>query len=176
MGTIRRVLACGVALAAIAMFGPFANAATTPTTFLLAAGTLSISAPASSNLGNPTVNAGDPSFSAQLGTVTVTDTRGALVASWTATVSSTDFTTGGGTSNEKVTNASVSYASGLLSTSGAGVFTPQLGATLSTSRAAATLTAGIGNNSASWNPTLTFTLQASQVAGTYTGTVTHSVA
>jgi hypothetical protein len=32
-----------------------------------------------------------------MGPVTVTDARGSLTATWTATVSSTDYTTGGGT-------------------------------------------------------------------------------
>jgi hypothetical protein len=154
----------------------YADAAATTTTFVLAAGTLSISAPATSNLGNPSVTAGASSFSGQLGSVSVSDTRGNLVSAWTATVSTTSFTTGGATSNETVTGANISYASGTLTTSGVGTFTGQPGATLGTSKTAASLAAGVGNNSASWNPTLTFTLLSSQVAGTYTGTVTHSVA
>lgn len=175
---IRKTFGCVAvvgALVASAAFGPFANAVTTSTTFLLTAGTLSISAPSSSNLGNPTVNTGASSFSGQVGTVSVSDTRGALVAAWTATASTTDFTTGGASSDETVAKANVSYASGTLTTSGAGAFTPQAGAALNISRTAASLAAGVGNNSASWNPTLTFTLISTQVAGTYTGTVTHSV-
>jgi hypothetical protein len=38
------------------------------------------------------------------------------------------------------------------------------------------LTAGVGNNSAAWNPTLVVTAPAAAVTGLYTGTVTHSVA
>jgi hypothetical protein len=34
----------------------------------------------------------------------------------------------------------------------------------------------VGNNSASWNPTLIVTIPAAAVVGTYTGTVTHTVA
>ena len=34
----------------------------------------------------------------------------------------------------------------------------------------------IGNNSASWNPTMVVTIPAAAVVGTYTGTVTHTVA
>jgi hypothetical protein len=40
---------------------------------------------------------------------------------------------------------------------------------------AAKLVAGIGNNTATWTPTVSFALISSQVAGTYSGTITHSV-
>jgi hypothetical protein len=109
--------------------------------------------------------------------VQVTDTRGSLVAAWTATVSSTDFTTGGASSNETVAKALISYSSGS-ATKGAGqvgVMTPSVGLTLA-APAVAGIWAGVGNNTVSWNPTLSFSLLASQVAGTYSGTITHSVA
>jgi hypothetical protein len=51
-----------------------------------------------------------------------------------------------------------------------------LAQTLNVSRTAFTLTAGTGNNTATWNPTLVVALPAAAVVGTYTGTVTHSVA
>jgi hypothetical protein len=70
-----------------------AAADTTTTTFTLSGGALSISVPASKNLGSAATGAS--SLSSQLGTVTVTDDRGALAGCWTATVASTDFTTGG---------------------------------------------------------------------------------
>ncbi|WJK42161.1 hypothetical protein O7608_07170 [Solwaraspora sp. WMMA2056] len=35
---------------------------------------------------------------------------------------------------------------------------------------------GTGNNSATWNPTLDVNVPLANIAGTYTGTVTHSVA
>jgi hypothetical protein len=34
----------------------------------------------------------------------------------------------------------------------------------------------VGNNTTTWNPTLIVTIPSTAVAGTYTGTVTHSVA
>jgi len=37
-------------------------------------------------------------------------------------------------------------------------------------------TTGSGANSVSWNPTLTIAVPSGAVAGTYTGTVVHSVA
>jgi hypothetical protein len=47
---------------------------------------------------------------------------------------------------------------------------------LTSSRTAFTLASGVGDNSLSWNPTLIVAVPAAAVAGTYTGTVTHSVA
>jgi hypothetical protein len=114
--------------------------------------------------------------------VTVTDARALLTASWTSTVSGTAFTTGGATTAETIPAANISYWSGLAtSTSGVGTFTPgeataALAQTLSASRTAYTLTLGVSNNSATWNPTLVVAVPASAVVGTYTGTITHSVA
>jgi hypothetical protein len=60
-----------------------------------------------------------------MGPVAVTDLRGALTATWTTTVSSTDYTTGGGTPAETIPKADVSYWSGpATATTGVGVFTP----------------------------------------------------
>jgi alpha-tubulin suppressor-like RCC1 family protein len=119
--------------------------------------------------------------SAQLGTVTVTDNRALVSASWTAVVSSTTFTTGVGSPALTIPTTDVTYWSGsATATSGTGTFTPGQSTSagkqgLSVSRTAFTLTAGAGVNSASWNPTLGVTVPASAVAGSYTGTVTHSV-
>jgi hypothetical protein len=143
------------------------------------AGALSISTPVSSNLGSG--QSGD-TISGALGTVTVTDDRALLSAEWTATVSSTDFTTGGGTPAETIGNSNVKYWSGAATaTTGTGTFTPGQATSgdevgLGSSRTAFTETAGVGNNSASWNPTIDVDTPAAAVAGTYTGTVTHSVA
>jgi hypothetical protein len=157
-----------------------AQADDTTTTFTLSAGPLAISVPASASLG--TAATGSASLTAQLGAVTVSDTRGALGEDWTATVSSTDFTTGAATSDETIGKGSVAYWSGAATaTSGVAVRVPgQLLAvnaqSLSTSRTAFSATATVGNNSTTWNPTLVVTIPAAAVAGTYSGTVTHSVA
>lgn len=168
---------------ALAMIVPSAAYADTTgdtiVTFTVTAGTLDITVPAAANLGS-----GSPgtNVTGQMGPVTVTDLRGALTATWTTTVSSTDFTTGGGTTPETIGKAAVSYWSGpATATTGVGTFTPgQLTSAqaqdLSTARTAFTLTAGVGNNTAAWNPTLIAAVPAAAVAGLYTGTVTHSVA
>lgn len=183
MRRIRRCARCAAGLAVATTVlglgsGGQAWAGDTSTTFQVAAGGLSVSVPMSKDLGSGVPGG---TISSQLGTVTVTDSRAQLVAAWTATVSATAFTTGGGTPAETIANSSVNYWSGpATATSGLGVFTPGqltalLAQSLSTSRTAFTLTAGTGNNTASWNPTLVVNVPAAAVAGTYTGTVTHTV-
>ena len=161
-----------------------ANAAqtgNTTVTFAIAAGALNITVPAAANLGSASPGG---TISGQLGPVTVTDERGLLVAAWTTRVTTTAFTTGGATAAETIPASAVKYASGpATTTAGIGVFTPgQATTALAAAIPAApglvafTLTLGVGNNTATWNPTLQVAVPAAAVAGTYTGTVTHSVA
>ncbi|GAA4568837.1 hypothetical protein [Planotetraspora kaengkrachanensis] len=49
-------------------------------------------------------------------------------------------------------------------------------ASLDTSRTAYSHTGGTGNNSATWDPLITAAIALSNVAGTYTGTISHTVA
>lgn len=163
-----------------------ASAADTATTFVLnnAGGTLSISAPGSRSLGTGAVGDGvsaGAAFGTTLGNVVVTDARGQLVGNWTATVASTSFTTGGASAAETIPASSVTYWSGAtVSSTGLGVPVPgQISASaavpLGGAQTAFTHPLGAGNNSVTWNPTLTVTPPASSVVGTYSGTVTHSV-
>lgn len=150
----------------------------TTATFVITAGVLSITVPASTvALATGTVNTGAASTNAQLGSVAVADARGLLVNSWTTTASTTVFTTGTATAPETVAKANIAYSSGTATSStGLGAFVPGTLATMSVAGTGASWAGLAGNNTAAWNPTLTFTLLASQVAGTYTGTITHSVA
>jgi len=166
--------------AAFAGLAQPAGAADTTTTFTLTGGALSISAPSSKALGSAAT--GSASITAQLGTTTVTDARGALLGSWTGSVASTDFTTGLATANETIAKTDADYWSGAATAStGLGTFTPgQLlvanKVTLASSRTAFSAASVIGNNSVSWNPTVGINVPAAAVAGTYSGTITHSVA
>jgi hypothetical protein len=179
----RPLVGLGVALVAalgvLLVPATSAQAADTTVTFAITSAGLTITGPASTDLGSGTSGS---NLTASLGTVTVSDARGLLTASWTATVTSTDFTTGGGTPAETIPKADVSYWSGpATGTTGIGVFTPGqltglLAQPLSAARTAYTLTLGVGNNSATWNPNLIISLPSSAVAGVYTGTVTNSVA
>jgi Putative Ig domain/Bacterial lectin len=153
--------------------------ATTSITLVVAAGVLSMTAPTSVVL--PSAAPGGTT-SAQLGTVTVTDRRGISAASWTATVSATTFVTGGATGPETIPLTQVTYWSGpATATTGTGTFTPGqanagVAVNLTVPRTAFSVSTGSSLNSASWNPTLSVSVPASAVRGTYTATITHSVA
>jgi hypothetical protein len=172
----------GATLLLVALPG-LASAATTgtSTTFTLTGGAISITVPGSTvNLGSVSV-AGSP-ITGHLGTITINDGRGLLNGGWTGTVSSSHFTTEGQTAHEPVAATNVAYWSGA-ATATLGLSTLagiQLtsGAAVAINAAQTAFTAGslIGNNSASWNPTLIVTIPGSSVVGTYTGTVTHTVA
>ncbi|WFE37161.1 hypothetical protein [Micromonospora sp. WMMD998] len=174
--TLSAAAAAVLALAAPAAAAPSGD---TIVTFTISTANLDISVPPSVNLG--AVFAGS-TVTGQLGNVTVTDSRSALSATWTATVSSTAFTTGGGTPSETVLPNLVEYWSGpAISTTGTGTFVPGQptsadAVTLNLPRTAFSKTSGSGNNSATWNPSLRITIPADAVGGTYTGVITHSVA
>jgi hypothetical protein len=150
--------------------GPSAE---TTMTFAVTVGALSISAPTSADLGagNPGTTIGPT----PIGTVTVTDDRAALNASWTASAASTNFMSGGGTAPELIPASDVNYDPGALTTTGTVTASPS-DITLSGSPQAVVTASGvIGNNTASWDPNLTVDLPANAVGGTYTATLTHSV-
>jgi hypothetical protein len=175
---IAAVMTGGAALLPLPAYS--ATSGDTTATFTLAGGALSISVPGTKSLGSGAP--GDSAIGAQLGTVSVSDVRGVLLGTWTATVSSTAFVTGGSSPEETIANDNVKYWSGLATTSsGTGVFTPgqataAQAVTLNAQRTAFVATGVVGNNSVSWNPTVSVTLPSAVVVGTYTGTITHSVA
>jgi hypothetical protein len=171
---IRLVPALVVGASALAFAAPNASASTAAT-FSLTGGALSITEPSTATLG--TAVPGALTLSGSLGTVTVSDTRGNLTATWTASVTSTNFTTGTSPGTyQTVANSSIAYSAGTAtSTTGIGTFTPGVLTSMSASGTAGTW-AGTSSNTAAWDPTITFTLSPSQVAGTYSGTITHSVA
>ena len=142
------------------------------------AGTLTITVPGTASLGSGLPGG---TISASMGTVTVADSRTGSIG-WTATVSATNLTTGGGTAAETITKGNIAYWSGPISaTSGGGVRFPGQNTAadrvpLSTPVTAFSAIKSLGNSSTSWAPTLVVTIPASAVAGTYTATVSHSAA
>ena len=97
-------------------------------TVAVLAGALTMTAPASATLGSA---APGGTIRAGLGSVQVTDNRG-FGASWTATVSATAFTTGGGTAAETIPAADAVYdISALSQTTGPATFTSVPATTLS---------------------------------------------
>jgi len=136
-------------------------------------GVLSITAPAGADLGTA---APGGTASAGLGNVQVTDARAGLVG-WTATTSSTNFTTGGGSAAETIPVHDVRYlVNGFASTTGSATFTRTPVTGLSTAaQAVVTATNVNGDNSAAWNPVIQVSVPSQAVAGNYSATITHSV-
>ncbi|MFD6567302.1 hypothetical protein [Micromonospora profundi] len=184
---MRTAKTCLAAAAAAAMVGFLATPAaaapsdTTDTTFEVLAGTLDVVTPPTADLGS---GAPGGTITGQLGSVTVDDSRAADDASWTATVTATVFQTGTSSPPETVDPEEIDYWSGAATaTTGTGTFTPGQAtagdaAPLSsvTPLTAFTHSGGTGGNTATWNPTLVVNVPLDSIAGTYTGTVTHSVA
>ena len=144
----------------------------TTVTFTVTSGALTMSAPGTAKFGS-----GGPgsSIKGSLGTVSVTDGRALASASWTATVSSTDFTTGGGSPSETTPAADLFYDPGFISTTGVITVTPS-GVSLSASpQTVVAGTNGTGINTASWTPVIVVSVPSTAVTGTYTGTITESV-
>jgi hypothetical protein len=159
------------ATAAPAATGPTVD---TTTTFTVTSGALTITAPNTADVGS---GAPGTTISGALGAVTVNDNRALLTATWTASASATDFTTGTATADETIPATDVSYAVGAITNTG--TITPT-GADLAPMTNAAQPVvagaAGVGDNSATWDPTISVAVPASAVGGLYTGTITHSVA
>ena len=143
------------------------------------AAALSVTAPSSKNLGS--FATGTASITAQLGTISASDS-GLVAPNLSAQVSCSAFKTGAGTANETIPCSAVSYWSGPataqsgLSGNTPGQATSTNAVVLSTSRQAFSATGLLLSVSVSWNPTIIINVPATAVAGTYTGTITHSVA
>jgi hypothetical protein len=120
----------------------------TTVTFAVTSGALTMTAPSAANLGS---GAPGSTISGALGSVSVSDNRALLSASWTVTASASNFTTGTGTPAETIPAGDVSYAPGVTGSSGS------------------------GDNSASWDPTISVAVPVAAVNGTYTGVISHSV-
>jgi len=155
--------------------------ADTPVTFsLTTTGVLAITAPTDTvDLGSGVAhNVGTTIGSAgNFGAVTVTDNRGLSRASWTAAVSSTDFTNSV-SSGDVIPANDATYITGNLIPVAPGSTATVLNATLTLTGNAqdiVTETGFDGDNAVTWTPTITVAVPANAVVGIYDGTVTHSV-
>lgn len=178
---VRRTVALATAALTTGTFATVglspAEAATTgdtTVTFTITAGSgLAITAPASGSLADQV--AGTTSTTGTLTPVQVTDGRGALVASWTATVTSTDFVnqTDGTTTIPKA-NLTYTVAPGNFTTAvGTGV--PAFVAGVFGVTSPKVTYAGVGNSDVSWSPSLSLSIPATAPVGVYQATITHSV-
>ena len=106
----------------------------------------------------------------------MTDNRASPV-DWTATVSSTDFTTGDATAAETIPVADVEYLiSGFTDTTGSATLTPASVTVMSgASQDVVAATNVVEDNSASWNPQIEISVPDGAIDGDYTATITQSV-
>jgi hypothetical protein len=170
---MKKKLLCslGITVAAAALTTgptPPASADTTDVTFTLEGGGLSVSVQPTATWGEKGAS-GSTSMSGSLGEVKVTDTRGGT-AGWSVGAATSTFTDG------TTTATAVSYNPGLPALTGVVVPVPALPKTLTASSTEVMSATGVvGNNTVTWNPTLTVTLPSSSTAGKYTGTITTSL-
>lgn len=153
-------IAGGEAVSTTAAAGPAAAPGdpSTTLTFAVTSGALSLSVPVSANLGS---GAPGTDISGAIGPCTVTDDRALLSASWTVTAAETDFANGLNT----IPAGDASYSVGSITTTGVITAT---GTDVTLSNSAQTVltgSAGVGDNTATWDPTITVHVPASAVGG-----------
>jgi hypothetical protein len=147
---------------------------TTPVTVTVTSGTIDITVPAGPvSLGTIATSTSAQTVTHTLGNVTMTDNRGGTTG-WVVTANGTDFT---GPQNISVSAAgSSSYSTpGALVTGQATVAASNLDP-LYPPGPVQTATNVSGINTAVWNPNISLTIPANALAGTYSSTITHSVA
>jgi hypothetical protein len=161
----------GLATPALAADGP------TIVTFSLTAGALAISAPANASLGSVATSSTLTNVTGQLGSTTVTDGRGSLVAAYVVTLSSGNFTTGAAGPTETVLGSTVTSFSGAVTHTNATATKVPLETTTGVAAAVpiAGLSAYSGTDTATYNPTVNIPVPATNVAGTYSGVITQTV-
>ena len=167
LATATGVLALGFAVPA--------SAAPTTATLTITGGALAITVPTTSvSLGTRQNTVGGGTISGVLGVVQVSDGRSAAAGSgWVASVISSAFTPPAGPA---IAASAVSYTAGTITKVGTAVYIANDPPDLTGVSPAVTASAITGDNSATWSPTITVLIPGGMAAGTYTATITHSVA
>jgi hypothetical protein len=163
------MMTIGIAVPASAVPG------VTTATVTVQGGALSITVPTDAgNLGSATNSVGGEIISGPLGEVQVNDARSAAAGSgWVATVISSAFTPPAGPA---IPASAVGYTAGVITKTGTATFTANNPSNLTGVVPAVTATGITGDNSATWNPTISVTVPGGMAAGVYAATITHSVA
>jgi hypothetical protein len=147
----------------------------TTATITVQGGSLSITVPAAAgNLGTAINSVGGEVVTGSLGIVQVSDARSAAAGSgWVASVISTAFTPPAGPA---IAASAVGYTAGTITKTGTATYTANDPPDLTGVSPAITATGITGDNSATWNPTISVTVAGGTLAGVYSATITHSVA
>lgn len=166
----------GAALAAclLALSLATAASASTPVSLTITGGALEITVPAGPVVLGTIVNTVEGgTVAGPLGVVQVSDARSAAAGSgWVATAISTAFTPPAGPT---IAASLVGYTAGAITKVGTATFTATNRTDLTGAIAVVTATGITGDNSASWNPTITVTVPGGMASAVYSATITHSV-
>ena len=176
MGTRRLLVAIATGILTVGIALPASADTTGPTTatVTVATGFLAITVPADAgSLGTRINSVTGGTISGPLGQVQVNDARSAAAGSgWVTSVISTAFTP---TSGPTIPASAVSYTAGPITKVGTATYTANDPGNLTGVSAAVTATGITGDNSATWNPTISVTIAGGKAAGTYSAIITHSV-
>lgn len=146
----------------------------TPATVTVTGGFLSITVPADAgSLGSRGNTVGGGTISGPLGQVQVEDARSAAAGSgWVTSAISSAFTPPAGPA---LAASLVGYSAGTISKVGTATYAANNRTDLTAVAPVVTATGITGDNSATWNPTITVTVPGGTVAETYSAVITHSV-
>jgi len=175
----RLILGIAMLLSLVASAQTPVLAVDTPVTVVVTGptGSLSISAVTTAVSSNANNGAGATTSTLALGAVTVTETR-VSTPGWTATAISTDLTS----SPNSIAATAMTYSHGTItgtnSTSGANKVNGQANGTLANVTGYSAIIAGTSETTGTtiWSPSISVAVSAILPAGSYAGTVTHSVA
>jgi hypothetical protein len=173
--TSAALLVVGLATAATSATPAWAaTSGGTTASFTLTGGTLSITVPTTPvSLGSAPEAVATQVISGSLGQVQVNDARNPAAGSgWVATVISAAFTPTPGTA---IAASAVSYGAGAITKVGTATYTANNPGDLSGVVAVVTATGITGDNSATWNPTISIVVPGGAIAGVYSALITHSV-
>ena len=166
--------AAAVAAALVTTAVPAAANEPTAATVTVTGGALLITVPADAgNLGTRANSVGGGTISGPLGQVQVNDARSAAAGSgWVASVIATAFTPPSGPA---IAASAVGYSAGAIVQVGTATYTATDRVELTGVGAVVTATGITGDNSATWNPTITVAVPGGMAANVYAATITHSV-
>jgi hypothetical protein len=172
--TLLAAIATGMLTLGVALPARAATSGVTTATVTVTGGFLSITVPvAAGSLGTLPNSVGGGVISGPLGQVQVSDARSAPAGSgWVASVIATAFTPPAGPT---IAASAVSYSAGTITKVGTATYTANDPGNLTGVVPAVTATGITGDNSATWNPTITINVPGGMAAGLYSATITHSV-
>jgi hypothetical protein len=168
------IIAAGMFTLSMAPPASAAASGISPASVTVTGGFLSITVPTTSvNLGTQADTVGGETISGLLGQVQVNDARDDVAGSgWVVSVIASAFTPPAGPA---IPASDISYSAGTIAQVGTATYTPNNPVNLTGVVPAITATGITGDNSATWDPTISVAVPGGFAAAVYTATITHSV-